>query len=356
MQINLKIITIILIFSSILFGQNENLVQGDWWNIPYPESFNADGIEDAMPFISVVGKSFVNEDGDTVVLRGVNISDPDKLVKNGRWSKAHFEVIKSWGSNVVRVPIHPIAWNMRGSKEYLKLLDQVIIWASELKLYLIFEWHSIGNLATEVFQHPMHYTSRQETYNFWRMIAFRYRGIPTVAFYELFNEPTRYGGQLGSFSWQEWKKINEDIIGIIFAHDKKVIPLVAGFNWAYDLSMVKKEPIGYKGIGYVSHPYPQKTGEPFEENWERDFGFVADTYPVIATEFGFMAADDPGAHIPVIADVEYGKKIITYFNKKGISWTAWCFDPDWPPQLISDWEYTPTEQGKFFKQVLSGKE
>ena len=47
--------------------------------------------------------------------------------------------------------------------------------------------------------------------------------------------------------------------------------------------------------------------------------------------------------------------ILAYFEKKGISWTAWCFDPDWPPQLISDWDYTPTQQGAFFKAYMQGK-
>ena len=65
-----------------------------------------------------------------------------------------------------------------------------------------------------------------------------------------------------------------------------------------------------------------------------------------------MAAEDPGSHIPVISDEKYGRIIINYFKKKGISWTVWNFDPDWPPQMISDWNYTPTTQGAFFKNIM----
>jgi endoglucanase len=328
---------------------------GDWWYVPYPEPFDASKLKTDLQFIHVEGNRFVDEDGDTRTFHGVNISDPDKLEKNGRWSKAHFQVIKDWGANLVRVPVHPVAWKGRGKVEYFKLLDQAVTWASELGLYLNIEWHGIGNLATEVFQHPMHYTTRQETYNFWRDISFRYAGIPAVAFYELFNEPTTYRGQLGQISWAEWKVIVEQMIGIIFAHDTKVIPLVGGFNWAYELHNVGKDPIGFEGIGYVSHPYPMKAQQPWEENWEKDFGYVADTYPVMAAEIGFMAGDEPGAHIPVISDVEYGKRITGYFEKKGISFTVWCFDPDWPPQMISDWDYTPTTQGEFFRDYMLGK-
>jgi aryl-phospho-beta-D-glucosidase BglC (GH1 family) len=337
---------------TLLSSEHNQSDSNQWWNVPYPDRFDIDKINTKLSFIRVEGNKFVDENGDRVIFRGVNISDPDKIQKNGRWTKRHFEVIKQWGANVVRIPVHPVAWRQRGQEEYFKLLDQAVIWASELELYLIIDWHSIGNLETGLFQHPMYQTSKQETFSFWRSVSFHYANIPTVAFYDIFNEPTMYNGQLGQITWKEWKGTCEEIINIIFAHDKKVIPLVAGFNWGYDLKPVKEDPIDIEGIGYVSHPYPQKTSAPFEENWEKDFGFVADKYPLFATELGFMAADDPGSHVPVISDEEYGKTVISYFKKKGISWTVWNFDPDWPPQLISDWNYTPTKQGAFFKKVM----
>ena len=347
-----KTFLLLLLWVSIAGSSPAAQVQTSWWNMPYPEQYKLPESLTALPFISVAGNRFVNEKGETIIFRGVNISDPDKLVKNGKWSRNHFEVIKEWGANIVRIPVHPVAWQERGRSEYLKLLDQAVTWATELQLYLIIDWHSIGNLKTGLFQHVIYETTEQETLNFWRTIAFRYRGISTVAFYELFNEPTDYNGQLGKITWPEWKAINEELIGVIYAHDRKVIPLVAGFNWAYDLTPVKNDPIQFEGIGYVAHPYPQKTKRPFAEKWERDFGFVADTYPLMASELGFMAADDPGAHIPVIDDESYGKDVLEYFARKGISWTIWCFDPDWPPQMIRDWDYTPTVQGEFFRQAM----
>jgi endoglucanase len=327
----------------------------DWWNVPYPGVFDVAKLGKAQGFIRVEGNRFVDDQGKTMVFRGVNISDPDKLEKGGHWSKKHFEVIKGWGANIVRVPVHPVAWKERGEDGYFMLLDQAVQWASELGIYLIVEWHSMGNLEAGMFQHPMHETSKQGTFAFWRSIAHRYAGVSTIAFYEIFNEPTLFNGQLGRMTWGEWKRINEEIIHIIRAHDSKAIPLVAGLDWAYELRSVKEAPIDATGIGYVSHPYPMKAQQPWEQNWEKDFGYVADTYPVFATELGFMAATDPGAHIPVMSDEEYGRRIIAYFDKKGISWTAWCFDPDWPPQLISDWNYTPTRQGAFFRQVMRQK-
>jgi hypothetical protein len=305
-----------------------------------------------LPFIRVEGKHFVDENGHEFIFRGVSFSDPDRLEKIGHWNKAYFEAARNWNANIVRFPVHPSAWRERGEEKYLKLLDQGIAWAAELGLYVIIDWHSIGNLRTELFQHPMYNTTKTEILRFWKTIAERYRNNPVVAFYELFNEPTWYNGTLGKLSWEQHKELMEEIIVVIYAHDETVIPLVGGLDWGYDLTHVKYDPIGFPGIAYVAHPYPQKREAPWEEKWERDFGFVADKYPVVATEFGFMSADGRGAHIPVIGDETYGEAIINYFNKKGISWTAWVFDPVWSPQLIENWDFEPSRQGRFFRDKL----
>ncbi|WP_075187171.1 glycoside hydrolase family 5 protein [Teredinibacter haidensis] len=329
--------------------------KGEWWNAPYPTPFDASTLKNDMSFVRVEGNKLVNESGDTVVFRGVNISDPDKLSLNGKWSKAHFVAVKSYGANVVRLPVHPVAWQKRGKHEYFKLLDQAVQWANELNLYLIIDWHSIGNLKSGLYQHPMYNTTEQETQEFWRQVAFRYKGVSTIAVYELFNEPTLYNGQLGQITWDEWREINENLISIIYAHDTDVIPMVAGFNWAYDLTNVKKKPFRAKGIAYAAHPYPMKSNKPAAEkpkDWEKTWGYVAKSYPIIATEIGWMDENLPGAHVPVMDDGSYGPAIVKYMADRGISWTVWCFDPDWPPQMISDWEYTPTEQGEFFRKVM----
>jgi endoglucanase len=307
---------------------------------------------EALPFISVKGNQFVNPEGEVVIFRGVSSSDPDKLDKEGKWGKEYFSVLRSWNVNIVRFPVHPSAWRERGEENYLSLLDKGIEWAAELGMYVIIDWHSIGNLRTELYQHPMYNTTKTETFRFWKTIASKYKNNSTVAFYELFNEPTRYNGNLGKITWKQHKELMEEIIGIIYSYDTSVIPLVAGFNWAYDLTVIKYEPIAYPGVAYVTHPYPQKRDKPWEEKWEKDWGFAADQYPVIATELGFMSPDGPGAHIPVMADETYGEAIVNYFNKKGISWVAWVFDPLWSPQMIHNWDYEPTMQGKFFRKKM----
>ncbi|MBO0322219.1 glycoside hydrolase family 5 protein [Muricauda sp. CAU 1633] len=302
--------------------------------------------------ISVDGNNFVTEDGKTIVFSGLSSSDPDKLEKDGLWSKSYFQEIKRWGANLVRFPVHPARVRERGKKEYLQLLDEGIRWAGEEGLYVIMDWHSIGNLKTGIYLADMYDTDMKETFNFWRNIAVRYGENPVVAFYELYNEPTTFNNRFGTVTWEEWKKINKEIITILRANGGKGIPLVAGFNWAYDLTPVKFSPLDVEGIGYVSHPYPQKREKPWEEKWTADWGFVKNNYPVILTEMGFSGPEDPGAHVPVISDESYGDAITEYCDERGISYVVWVFDKQWAPRLYTDDSYTPSRQGKYFKKKL----
>ena len=302
--------------------------------------------------LSVNGKNIVNESGEVVRLTGVSFSDPDKLDKDGQWNMRYFKEAKNWGCNVVRFPVHPPRLNDRGWDEYFALLDKGVAMAEELGMYVILDWHVIGNMSEDRWFLPIYDTTFEETRKFWKKAAEHFKGNPTVAVYELYNEPTHKNNELGDLSWNKLRTIHETIIDDITAIDDEKIFLVAGMNWGYFLDEVIENPVQRKNVAYATHPYPQKEEAPWEDKWEKSWGHVADTYPIIATEFGFMPETEPGAHIPCIADEVYGEAIMNYFDKKGISFTLWSFDPQWSPTLILDWDFTLSEQGKFFKPVL----
>jgi len=306
-----------------------------------------------LPQVMVDGNRFIlAKSKDDIHFRGVSIADPAALSERGHWNREFFEEIAAWNANVVRIPIHPRDWRRLGGDSYLTMLDQAVDWCEELDLYIIIDWHTIGNVLTGVYHRSGYVTSRDETYRFWYIIAHRYRNNPTVAMYELYNEPTNRGGRMGPLDWEDYATFLEGIISMLYAIDDSKIPLVAGMNYGYSLTDVKDRPINFPGIAYVTHPYPQKRPEPWLDDWQKDWGYVADTYPMICTEFGFMSEDDPGAHNPCIADERYGETIIDFFEERGISWTVWCFDPHWPPTMFKDWDYTPTRQGTFFRKKM----
>ena len=317
--------------------------QARWWRPP-ETARNAK----VLPRIAVLGNRFVDPAGQTVLFRGLAIADPDKLAGQGRWNRELFVAVKDMGANLVRLPVHPVAWRERTPARYLELLDQAVDWCTELGLYVIIDWHSIGNLQTEMFQSPMYDTSKTETLAFWRAIAAHFHGHNTVAFYELFNEPTHFRGMLGRMSWSQWRELNEEMIGVIRSLDKEAIPLVAGFDWAYDLDEVHYDPVRAAGIGYTTHPYANKRPPPWEPKWEENFGFVADQYPVIATELGFHLKNGEA-----VDDNHYGNRITRFLEQRGISWMAWVFDPEWGPPLLKSFDgFALTGSGEFFKQAL----
>lgn len=330
----------------------KNVITQTFLAILFLATYSSSIYSQDLPWIKVDGNQFVNENGEIILFKALNTSDPDKLDKDGHWDQEYFSQIKSWNANLVRFPIHPRAWRERGKEAYFQLIDKGIEMAKKEGLYVILDWHSIGNLRSEIFQHEQYDTTKKETYEFWVQIAKRYGNNSNVAMLELFNEPTVGNGMFGTCSWTQWKEIMEELIIIVRANGAKNIPLIAGFNWAYDLSEVKDNPINAESIAYVSHPYPQKRNKPWEDQWETDFGHVADHYPVILTEIGYCAAEDEGAHIPVISDPTYVFSITQYAAKKGISYCVWVFDPEWSPMLIKDWDYNLTEPGKVWKTTM----
>ena len=126
--------------------------------------------------------------------------------------------------------------------------------------------------------------------------------------------------------------------------------MVAGLDWAYDLTPLHTDPIRAERIGYVTHPYQHKRQKPWESRWDEDFGFAAGSYPVIATEFGFGLRKGQQVN-----DEDYPKAIIRYLESKGISWIAWVYDPEWYPRMLESWDtYELTGSGEFFKKAMHG--
>lgn len=321
-----------------------------WWEDGGPRVRPFTNENKRLPLITVRGNRFVDPDGAPVLFRGLSISDPDKIEGQGHWNRNHFVKVREMGATVVRIPVHPVAWRERTPAGYIKLLDQAVGWCTELGMYVIIDWHTIGNLETGLYQNPMYETTKPETYNFWRTMARHFATHNTVAFFELFNEPTTYRNQLGPVSWSAWKKSVEEQIAIIRAHHAQAIPLVAGFDWAYDLTPLLLEPIAAEGIGYTTHPYANKRKQPWAPRWDEDFGFAAEKYPIFATEFGgFKSTEVDGT-----TDTAYGPAIINYLEGKGISWAVWCFDPQWGPTLIRNWDYELTPSGEFAKAAMHG--
>ncbi|MBN1648672.1 MAG: cellulase family glycosylhydrolase [Spirochaetales bacterium] len=311
---------------------------------------------DPMPPLKVDGNRIIDENGNTVILRGLCAGEPALLIDEKHWNEDYFRQAASWGATVFRIPASSWSYHKLGQDAVFANLDQAIYWCKKYRMYAVIDWHTGGNIIQGVFPDPVdgYRTALPEILDFWHKAAERYKTEPTLAFYEIFNEPAAIEWKRGVLEWKQWRDKADEIIDVIYSVNPDAIPLVAGVDWAYDLRDYKKFPLRNTGIMFAVHPYAGRTGEPWEKNWEKDFGYLAAEYPMMFTEIGFDPNDSVCPQV-FRADVEYGRRIVDFAEQKGISWTAWMFynGNSWPMPLFKDWKtFTPTVSGEFFKNKL----
>ena len=106
---------------------------------------SCNGTGQSREWVKVEGNKFVGQDGKELVLRGLCFSDPVKLVRDGQWNERYFDEAASWGANVVRFAMHPSNLRQMGWDSTMVILDSGIQWAKQRGMYVIMDWHSIGN-------------------------------------------------------------------------------------------------------------------------------------------------------------------------------------------------------------------
>ena len=322
--------------------------------------------------LKVSGNRIVTEEGQDIRLRGVNFEDPlllDKSDNNGDGLPDNhfaeiatdFARVKALGANIVRLPLYPGYYRLVGGELYLSTyVDRMVDLAEQNGLYVSISYHAIGRPGgwydvggdNALSQYParVHYSDSDMAVAFWNKVAARYGQRKHVLF-EMYNEPA---DGTAPFTWSDWRPTGELLIATIRQHSTNII-LGPGIDYTGDLSAVPTNPYTDSNLVYVAHIYPGSI--PREDNnpagWERLFGFLARTYPVIVSEWGFYN----GSTEPVVNGTleGFGKPLLDYFDQKNLPWIAYgYFVPDGePPMLKSDWT-TLNEFGKFVKERLQG--
>jgi len=310
-----------------------------------------------LPTISVSGNKLV-ANGQEIILRGVNVLDPLKMRHYiGHFDNTYFAQAASWGTRVVRMPVHPDEWhhrffNQSGNANKMDTIEQAITWAANNGMYTIIDWHVIGSLVTGYFQSSIYKTTQAETEEFWCTIATKYKDDPRVAAYDLWNEPVtgRKGWIVIESEWIAQRNWYENLADVVRAIDPNKPIICNGLDWGYNLQYAGANPVRRSGIVYAAHPYPNQ-----DLPWGTYFGYLKATYPVLATEFGFKNDGrqfDESQYTNQGGTGTYRTALDTYLESQGIGWMPWNFSPEWDPELLADWNYTPTEQGYFYRDRL----
>jgi endoglucanase len=93
-------------------------------------------------------------------------------------------------------------------------------------MYVMIDWHSVGNIVQQTFCNPYeesYRTDMDEMREFWSSVAERYRNDPWVAFYEIFNEPAAIDWKGTTLAWPDWRDRADSIVDVIYANNPEAI-------------------------------------------------------------------------------------------------------------------------------------
>lgn len=323
----------------------------------------------ALSKLSVSGTRIVNAAGEEIRLRGLNTTDPlwlEKLdfkrngVADNRFAElaTDFARMKALGANIVRLPLYPGYYFLIGAETYLTTyVDRMVDLAEVNGLYVSLSYHAIGrpggwyaadsDAVLPAYPAKLYYTDADMAVSFWNTVAKRY-GQRTHVLFELYNEPH---DETAEFTWADWRPTGELLIATVRRHSSNII-LGSGPKYTGDLSDVPTNPYSDSNLVYVAHVYPGSLPEGANQvaEWERLFGFLAATYPLIISEWGFHNGGDVTTNGTLKG---FGKPLVDYFDQKKLHWIAFVYLPPdaEPPMLESDWT-TLNEFGRFVKERL----
>lgn len=325
------------------------------------------------PALRVAGNQIVTDNGEKVMLRGVNVVSLEFLPRGDHLLRSVQVAIDDWRANVIRLPVKDSFWRgteggaRDGGAAYRELVAAAITMAANRGAYVLLDLHR--------FRAP-----REEHVAFWRDAAAAYKDHPAVLF-DLFNEPHGMDWKTwrdGGFVKERKQPADEDaflsadetaraaagfesvgmqrLIDAVRDAGASNIVVCGGLDWAYDLSGIaaghELDDRGGRGLVYSTHIYPWKRG------WHEKVLCVADRHPVLVGEVGcdikkldFIPAEaqeDPFTWAP---------DMLGFMEHHGLHWTAFSFHPSASPVLITDWNYTPSPfWGDFVRRALRGDE
>lgn len=320
--------------------------------------------------LSVVNNRLVNTANVPVILDGAVRYSLEYLCQgDGHFQLADFQAMRAWNMNVVRIPLSSAFWSNLGNTcpDYHLSVDSAVHNAEAAGLYVDLTlqrnapFNNSQDTTTGGAQCPMPDIGKDV--QMWKDLAVIYGNDPHVLF-DLYSEPYDVtwnqwanGGSITSschdYTYSGDAYQHDDtyqaigmvqLAAIVRAIAPNTIIILSGNTWGYDLSGIYPNYIAHlANIMYATHPFNHATIQQ-PSDWDRAFGNLANTIPVIDTEFG--AYD---------CQTNYISQEIAYFEQHHMSFIAWAWTPGncSVPSLLADWSGTPKgSYGQYIKDQM----
>lgn len=207
-----------------------------------------------------------------------------------------------WKANCIRFPIPTfIYYRDVAIEENENLLMQAVEDATSLGMYVIIDWHVLGE------QNPLVSLEKAETFfeKFSKMYADR-----SNILYEICNEPNREGG-----SWENITEYANRIIPVIRKNSPDAVIMVGTPCWSQWVDVAADAPLNFDNLMYSLHFY----GATHRHELRSKLTYAHEKgLPVFVNEFGLCSASGNG-EIDVYEAGEW-KRLLDEYNISYICW------------------------------------
>ena len=304
--------------------------------------------------IHVQGNHLMNSAGDVVTLHGADMSGSEFVCAQG-WSNdpfggqpednsSTFAAMKSWGINVVRIPLNEDCWLgingvSIGGAAYQGPVIKLVRDLEADGFYVIVDLHWSAP-GTQEAGNQNDYPDEDHSPAFWTSVAQNFKSDPGVLF-DLYNEPIGYWIANGESEWQcLWQgcEVTESMTGSN-AYTPGVDWQTAGFDqltsdirnagasnvimagcmgWAENCSGWT-DASGDSNTVMSWHAYPQSGDDPSADQtgyWNPTIAPIAAKYPVVIGETGDSTSPP----------TSFLSALLPWADSHGISYLAWTWN------------------------------
>lgn len=264
-----------------------------------------------MEKLKVCGSNLTDIKGNPVQLRG--ISSYWLMPYRNLLSKESILTFRDkFKINCIRFPVSPYHYGVLGKKDdELSALFELTDIATELGLYVIIDWHVLGE------RDPM--VSLEHAKDFFSIVVDRYKDNTNIL-YEICNEPNITG------TWEKVGEYSKIIIPIIRAIDKESVILIGTPTWSQDVDLAVTKPFlsaeelaseTYSNIMYSLHFYAAT-----HKQYLRDKALLAINagIGVFIDEFGLCDASGNG-----VIDFKEAKLWKEFIDEHNLSYINWNY-------------------------------